>query len=82
MEHMDILNDLNSIFGEILKRDNIILQRDFSAKDVDGWDSLTNMILISKIEEKYDVRFNFREIIKMNNVGDLCDQIASKLENR
>lgn len=79
---MDILNDLNSIFGEILKRDNIILQRDFSAKDVDGWDSLTNMILISKIEEKYDVRFNFREIIKMNNVGDLCDQIASKLENR
>lgn len=82
MEHMDILNDLNSIFGEILKRDNIILQRDFSAKDVDGWDSLTNMILISKIEEKYDVRFNFREIIKMNNVGDLCDQIASKLEKR
>lgn len=79
---MDILNDLNSIFGEILKRDNIILQRDFSAKDVDGWDSLTNMILISKIEEKYDVRFNFREIIKMNNVGDLCDQIASKLEKR
>ena len=65
MEHMDILNDLDSIFGEILKRDNIILQRDFSAKDVDGWDSLTNMILISKIEEKYDHASNTSDAVEV-----------------
>ena len=45
-----ILNELSLIFQEILKRDNIVLASETTAQDVEGWNSLTNMLLISRIE--------------------------------
>ena len=35
----------------------IEIKNDLSAKDVDNWDSLTHMILISEIEEKFNIKF-------------------------
>ena len=78
MEIDDILKELDTIFREILKNDNITLGRETTAKDVDGWDSLTNMRLITAIEKHYDIRFGLREILKFKNVGDLCVSIQTK----
>lgn len=49
-------------------------------KDVDGWDSLTHMQIIAQIEKRFGVRFNFREVIKFKNVGDLCSALLTKME--
>ena len=38
------------------------------------------MLLISEVEKAFGVRFNFREIVKMKNVGDLCAAIANKMK--
>ena len=73
-----ILNELSLIFQEILKRDNIVLTSETTAQDVEGWDSLTNMQLINKIEKKFNVRFTFRDIVKLKNVGDICHAILTK----
>lgn len=78
MDTQTILNDLGLIFQEVLKRDNIALANETTAQDVDGWDSLTNMQLISRIEKKFNVRFTFRDIVKLKNVGDICSAIQTK----
>lgn len=78
METTELLEILNEIFRKVLKRDDITLTEDTTARDVDGWDSLTNMVLISEIENKFGVRFTFREIVKLKNVGDLCHAIMNK----
>lgn len=78
MDTQTILNDLSLIFQEVLKRDNIVLANETTAQDVEGWDSLTNMQLISKIEKKFNVRFTFRDIMKLKNVGDICNTILTK----
>ncbi len=78
MEIENILKELDTIFRDILKNDNITLNRETTAKDVDGWDSLTNMRLITAIEKHYDIRFGLREILKFKNVGDLCASIQAK----
>lgn len=78
MDTQTILNDLSLIFQDVLKRDNIVLATETTAQDVEGWDSLTNMQLISKIEKKFDVRFTFRDIVKLKNVGDICHAILTK----
>lgn len=78
MDTQTILNDLALIFQEVLKRDNIVLANETTAQDVDGWDSLTNMQLISRIEKKFNVRFTFRDIVKLKNVGDICSAIQTK----
>lgn len=62
MDTQTILNEMSLIFREVLKRENIVLDNETTAQDVEGWDSLTNMQLINKIEKKFNVRFTFRDI--------------------
>ena len=57
MEIEEILRELDTIFRDILKNENITLTTETTAKDVDGWDSLTNMRLITAIEKHYNIRF-------------------------
>lgn len=78
METKELLEILNGIFSKVLKRDNITLTESTTAHDVEGWDSLTNMVLLTEIEKKFGVRFTFREIVKLKNVGDLCQTILNK----
>lgn len=53
MDTQTILNEMSLIFREVLKRENIVLDNETTAQDVEGWDSLTNMQLINKIEKKF-----------------------------
>lgn len=78
MATKELLETLNGIFRKVLKRDNITLTESTTAHDVEGWDSLTNMVLLTEIEKKFGVRFTFREIVKLKNVGDLCQTILNK----
>jgi len=71
MEIEEILRELDTIFRDILKNENITLT-------TDGWDSLTNMRLITAIEKHYNIRFGLREILKFKHVGDLCASIQAK----
>ena len=73
-----ILNELSLIFQEILKRDNIVLASETTAQDVEGWNSLTNMLLISRIEKDFNVHFTFRDIARFKHVGDICNAILTK----
>lgn len=77
----EFLEALNGIFRHVLKNESLNLTETTTAHDVDGWDSLTNMLLISEVEKAFGVRFNFREIVKMKNVGDLCAAIANKMKS-
>lgn len=77
----EILEALNGIFRHVLKNESLNLTETTTAHDVDRWDSLTNMLLISEVEKAFGVRFNFREIVKMKNVGDLCAAIANKMKS-
>ena len=78
METEEILRELDMIFRDILKNENIALTPATTAKDVEGWDSLTNMRLITAIEKHYNIRFGLREILKFKHVGDLCASIQAK----
>ncbi len=78
METEEILRELDTIFRDILKNENIALTPATTAKDVEGWDSQTNMRLITAIEKHYNIRFGLREILKFKHVGDLCASIQAK----
>jgi acyl carrier protein len=70
---------LQEIFRELFDDDNIVLTDDTSAKDIAGWDSLTNVKLIVRIEKAFKVRFGTGEVVGINNVGELLALITKKL---
>nr|MBP7472344.1 acyl carrier protein [Prevotella sp.] len=78
MKKDDVLNVLNDIFVTVLNKKELRLDYSMSTDDIDEWDSLTNMTIISEIEKHYSIHFKLRDIIKMRNVGDMVDVIIKK----
>jgi acyl carrier protein len=77
MEMAEILEALNSIFRNIVDDPDVVLKRETTAQDVDGWDSLNHITFIVAIEKHFKVKFNSAEIRSWKNVGDMCDAIAN-----
>lgn len=78
MEKEEILQQLSLIFEQVLKRSDLKIDYSMSAEDIDEWDSLTNMTIISEIEKKWGVHFKLRDIVKMKNIGDMIDVIIKQ----
>ena len=51
------------IFKDIFNVDESELNEGFTFKDVDSWDSLTHLTLISELEETFDVMFETEDIL-------------------
>lgn len=79
MTQNEIMDALHSIFRTVLKNDSITLTAETTANDVDGWDSVTNVMIIDEIEKQFGVSFKLRDIIKMKNVGDLYNKVLEKI---
>ncbi|MBF1056402.1 MAG: acyl carrier protein [Prevotellaceae bacterium] len=75
MDRDEILKQLALIFEEVLKQPELKIDYNMSADDIDGWDSLSNMTIISEIEKKWNVHFKLRDIVRMKNIGDMIDVI-------
>tara|TARA_X000001036_G_scaffold33680_1_gene27509 strand:- start:250 stop:495 length:246 start_codon:yes stop_codon:yes gene_type:complete len=80
MNKKELRIKLKDIFQNIFEDDKIELTDDLSAKDVDNWDSLTHMILITEIEEKFEIKFSLKDLNQLENVGDLIQIISIKTE--
>lgn len=59
--------------------DSIQISPEMTANDVDGWDSLSHVNLITAIEAKFNIMFSQKELLKHRNVGDLINDIERKL---
>ena len=75
----EVMAELNRIFREVLNNDAIQLKYETTANDVAEWDSLNHVELVVAIEKHFRIRFNFAELQKFRNVGEMCDNITAKL---
>jgi acyl carrier protein len=78
MEESQIYARLTELFNDVFDEESIKLTPDLSAKDVDGWDSLTHIRLILTIEKAFKVKFSTSEIGKLENVGNLVALIEAR----
>ena len=78
MEDQEILEQVNKLFTKILKKPNVVLSYETTAADVDGWDSLTHMMLIDSVEKHFAIKLKLMEVMKLNNVGDLVAIVKLK----
>ena len=78
MNELQIYTRLSEIFHDVFDEDSITMTPELSAKDVDGWDSLTNIRLMLTVEKAFKVKFTIPEIGKLENVGDLVKLIKAR----
>jgi acyl carrier protein len=75
----NIHDELRMIFASVFEEDDIQLTDQTSAKDIPLWDSLHHVLLISELEEKFNIEFDLEELTSFNNVGDIKASIQAKL---
>jgi acyl carrier protein len=78
MDDAVIYERLSNIFHDIFDDDSIVVIPTLSARDVDGWDSLTHIRLLLTIEKSFKVRFTTTEINNLENVQGLVKLIAAR----
>lgn len=79
MELDEIIAQLNTVFRKELDNDSIFLKNETVAKDIEEWDSLTNVQLMVAIEKNFKIRFTSMELTGFKNVGEMCQTIKRKL---
>lgn len=79
METSLVKEKIKDVLISVLDHNNFEMRDDLTAKDVDGWDSLSHMMIISKIEEMFNIKFKLRDLNKLKNMGSLVQVIQSKL---
>lgn len=80
MERIEIIEKITGIFREVFGDKNIVINDEMTANDVENWDSLTHMLMITKVEEELGIKFKLKELNRLKKVGDLITIIESKLQ--
>lgn len=80
MNRNEIVEKLTNVFHEVFNDNGIVLRDEMTAADVENWDSLTHMLMITKVEEVFGIKFKLKELNKLKMVGDLISTIESKLQ--
>jgi acyl carrier protein len=78
MNELMIYTRLTEIFEDVFDEDSIAVNPEMTAKDIDGWDSITNIRLMLTIEKAFKIKFTIPEIGKLENVGDLVRLIKAR----
>lgn len=72
MDTQQIFADLQEIFRDNFDDESIVLTAATSAADIEDWDSLEQINLLTAIEKKYGLKFNLSDVRGLQNVGDLA----------
>jgi acyl carrier protein len=79
MDETQIYARLTAIFEDVFDDDALRIKPELTAKDVDGWDSLTHIRLMLTIEKAFKIKFSTSEVGKLENVGDLVQLIKARV---
>ena len=74
MTRQEIFEKLNEIFSDVFDEE-ITVTPETNADDIEDWDSLTHITLISEVEEAFGMKFSMKDVLGMQNVGEMADII-------
>lgn len=72
MDTREIFERLDRVFQDVFDDDTIHVTPKTTADDIEDWDSLEHITLISAVEREFRMKFKMGEISSMKNVGEMA----------
>ena len=79
MNRIEIINKLDAIISASVNHHNFVMSEDLQPQDVDKWNSLANAMIVTAIEQDFQIKFKFTELVAWKTIGQLIDIIEKKL---
>ena len=77
MTKESIYEKLNEVFQDVFDDDSITVNAETTADDIEDWDSLEHINLVSAVEKTFGVKFTMAQVVGMKNVGEMVDVILA-----
>ncbi len=75
MDKQTIFDAVQQIFRDNFDDEELVITRETCADDIEDWDSLEQINLLSAMEKKFGIKFQLSDVRGLANVGDLLDLI-------
>ncbi len=75
----DFEDKLLEILSQVLLLDKDKITDDLRRKDYEPWDSMAHLVVVSEIENQFEIFFEDEEVIDLWTVGDIKKVLATKL---
>ncbi len=74
----NVREELTTVFRDVFDDTALSLRDEMTAKDVEGWDSLTNIDLVVAVEKHFKIKLTTRDVVALKNVGELIALVMKK----
>lgn len=72
---MDIENKIITLLSDLLKIDKSELNLEKEIGDIQKWDSMMNVIILSSLEETFDVMIPEEDLFDLVTIGAIVEEI-------
>ena len=73
-----IAEKVQEIFRDVFDDEELIITDETNSDDIEDWDSLEHITLIVMMEKEFNMKFDIKEVNKLENVGGMIDMILVK----
>jgi acyl carrier protein len=79
MNKQEIFDSVQDICRDIFDIDDLIISDNTTADDIEEWDSLNHINLLSVIEKEFKIKFPLGASEELKNIGDMINMIEDRI---
>ncbi|MCR5221463.1 MAG: acyl carrier protein [Lachnospiraceae bacterium] len=80
MSREEIFEKVQEIFRDVFDDEELIISDKTNSDEIEDWDSLEHISLIVSMEKEFSMKFDIKEVNKLENVGEMIDLIKRKMD--
>lgn len=65
------MKELKKVIAKVLRVSPKKISEETTPNDVKGWDSLRNLLLITELENNYQIKFTLQDILSIKRIRDI-----------
>ncbi|MFW9807406.1 MAG: acyl carrier protein [Candidatus Thorarchaeota archaeon] len=77
----DFEDKLLDILSKVFLIDKDKITDDLRRKDFEPWDSMAHLVVVSEIENEFEIFFEDDEVVELWTVGDIKKVLSAKLSS-
>ena len=72
------MDKLEEIIANIFELDPTEIKKEMTPKDIEAWDSLSQLDLLSTIEKEFKIKLEFSEMFTVMKIDDIYKLLSKK----
>jgi acyl carrier protein len=78
MTRNEVFSGIQDIFRDIFDADDLVISSTTNSDEIEDWDSLNHINLVSAIEKEFKIKFALGELMMLKDVGAMVDLMMTE----